>query len=74
MEKFGLLSKKEISLEQLTLVEIPVDVSQVKTIDSAEIKYTELASPLIALGIIATSLFYVKSIYDKRRLNSLINS
>jgi copper transport protein len=39
-----------------------------------EIKYTELASPLIALGIIATSLSYVKSIQDKRRLNSLIIS
>ena len=61
-------------LGTVNIIEIPVDVSQVKTIDSAEIKYTELASPLIALGIIATSLFYVKSIYDKRRLNSLINS
>ena len=40
----------------------------------AEIEYTEIASPLIALGIIATALFFVKSIYDKRRLNSLINS
>ncbi|MDC0639192.1 CopD family protein [Nitrosopumilus sp.] len=55
-------------------IEIPVDVSQIKTIDSVEIEYTEIASPLIALGIIATALFFVKSIYDKRRLNSLINS
>jgi len=55
-------------------IEIPVDISQVKTIDSVEIEYTEIASPLIALGIIATALFFVKSIYDKRRLNSLINS
>ena len=55
-------------------IEIPVDVSQVTTIDSTEMKYTEIASPLIALGIIVTSLFYVKSVYDKRRLNALINS
>ena len=55
-------------------IEVPVDVSQVKTIDSVEIKYTEIASPLIALGIIVTVLFYVKAIQDKRRLNSLINS
>ena len=55
-------------------IEIPVDVSQVKTIDSSEMKYTEIASPLIALGIIVTALFYVKGIYDKRRLNDLINS
>ena len=56
----------------------PIDLSKVKTIDNVEnnieMKYTEIASPLIALGIIATSLFFVKSIYDKRRLNSLINS
>ena len=58
----------------VNIIEIPVDVSQVKTIDSVELKYTEIASPLIALGIIFAALFYVKSIYDKRRLNSLINS
>ena len=58
----------------VNIIEIPVNVSQVKTIDSTEIKYTEIASPLIALGIIVTALFYVKAIHDKRRLNSLINS
>ncbi|MGY5143565.1 MAG: virginiamycin B lyase family protein [Candidatus Nitrosopumilus sp. bin_32a] len=56
------------------ITEIPVSITQVKEVNNIEIKYTELASPLIALGIIATSLFYVKSIQDKRRLNSLINS
>jgi len=55
------------------ITEIPVIVSQIQS-SGYEIKYTELASPLIALGIIATSLFYVKNIQDKRRLNSLINS
>ena len=58
----------------VNMIEIPVDISQIKTIDDVEMKYTEIASPLIALGIIFTALFYVKSIYDKRRLNSLINS
>lgn len=38
------------------------------------VKYTEIASPLIAAGIIATALFYVKNVNDKRRLNELINS
>ncbi len=56
------------------ITEIPIIASQIQTTNDYEIKYTELASPLIALGIIATSLFYVKSIQDKRRLNSLINS
>jgi len=58
----------------IEITEIPVSISQVQKSNDIEIKYTELASPLIALGIIATSLFYVKSIQDKRRLNSLINS
>ncbi len=56
------------------LTEIPVSISQIQESNSVEIKYTELASPLVALGIIATSLFFVKSVKDKRRLNSLINS
>jgi len=56
------------------ITEIPVIASQIQTNDNFELKYTEIASPLIALGIIATSLFYVKNIQDKRRLNSLINS
>ncbi|MGI0097555.1 MAG: virginiamycin B lyase family protein, partial [Nitrosopumilaceae archaeon] len=38
----------------------------------SEIKYVELVSPLISMGIIATSLFFVKSIKDKRRIDSLI--
>jgi copper transport protein len=38
-----------------------------------ELQYSELVSPLISAGIIATSLFFVKSIYDKRRLESLID-
>ncbi len=58
----------------IQITEIPISVTEIQNSSSPEIKYTELASPLIALGIIATSLFYVKSIQDKRRLNSLINS
>jgi len=56
------------------ITEIPTSISQIQKSNGFQLKYTELVSPLIALGIIATSLFYVKSIQDKRRLNSLINS
>ena len=56
------------------ITEIPLTISQMQSDKQFKLEYTELASPLIALGIIATSLFYVKSIHDKRRLNSLINS
>ena len=58
----------------IKITEIPVSITQIQESNNMEIKYTELASPLIALGIIATSLFYVKNIQDKRRLNSLISS
>ncbi|WP_428325240.1 virginiamycin B lyase family protein [Nitrosopumilus sp.] len=58
----------------IKMTEIPVIASQVQSSGGFELKYTELASPLVALGILATSLFYVKSIKDKRRLNDLINS
>ncbi|NND86031.1 MAG: copper resistance protein CopD [Nitrosopumilus sp.] len=61
-------------LATVKMTEIPVSVSQISTSNSLELKYTEIASPLIALGIIATSLFFVKSVQDKRRLNSLVNS
>ncbi|MDH3765917.1 MAG: CopD family protein, partial [Nitrosopumilus sp.] len=50
----------------IKMTEIPVITSQIQPSNDSEIKYTELASPLIALGVIATSLFYVKSIHDKR--------
>jgi len=56
------------------ITEIPVSASQIQSLNDFELKYTEVASPLIALGIIATSLFYVKAVKDKRRLNGLINS
>lgn len=54
----------------IKMTETPISVSQIQSTN--EIRYTEIASPLIALGIIATSLFYVKNIHDKRRLNDLI--
>jgi copper transport protein len=56
------------------ITETPRVASQIQKSNDFQLKYTELTSPLIALGIIAASLFYVKSIQDKRRLNTLINS
>ena len=58
----------------IEFTETPVTISQVQSTSKVELEYSEIAAPLISLGIIATSLFYVKSIHDKRRLNALINS
>ncbi|HET9009261.1 MAG TPA: CopD family protein [Nitrosarchaeum sp.] len=61
-------------LAMIKITEIPVTISQIPDSDGFQLKYTEIASPLIAMGIIATSLFFVKSLKDKRRLNELVMS
>ena len=61
-------------LAMIKTTEIPITVSQIPNTDNFQLKYTEIVSPLIAMGIIATSLFFVKSLKDKRRLNELIMS
>ena len=59
-------------LGMIEITELPSTASTVQTDKASDLKYTEIVSPLMALGIIATSLFFVKNIKDKRRLNSLI--
>lgn len=66
----------------IVITEIPLDTSQIMTIataaaaatENSQLKYTEIVSPLIAAGIIGTSLFYIKNVQDTRRLNELVNS
>jgi len=58
----------------IRMTEVPVSSSQIQATNTNELRYAVIASPLIAAGIIATSLFYVKGIHDKRRLNDLIDS
>jgi copper transport protein len=60
-QKLGIVSITEIAKQMIS-----------STSKEFEIKYAELVSPLISAGIIATSLFFVKSVRDKRRLDSLI--
>ncbi|MDH3278054.1 MAG: CopD family protein, partial [Nitrosopumilus sp.] len=61
-------------LGMVKITEVPLVTSQTQSTSNIELKYAEIASPLMAMGIVATSLFFVKSIKDKRRLNLLINS
>jgi copper transport protein len=56
------------------ITEVPIAVSQIQDVGDFELRYSEIVSPLIAVGIIATSLFFVKNVKDKRRLNTLIMS
>jgi copper transport protein len=59
-------------LGMVSITEIPRQATVVQS-SVFELKYAELVSPLVAAGIIATSLFFVNSIRDKKRINSLIN-
>jgi copper transport protein len=61
-------------LGMIKITEVPTGTSQVLLPEGFKLKYSEIVSPLIAMGIIATSLFFVKSIQDKRRLNDLVMS
>ena len=49
-----------------------VNYSPLKFRNEFELKYADFVSPLISMGIIATSLFFVKSVRDKRRIDSLL--
>ncbi|HSD04508.1 MAG TPA: CopD family protein [Nitrosopumilaceae archaeon] len=59
-------------LGMVSITEMPRQIAP-STGGEFQIKYVELVSPLISAGIIATSLFFVQSIKDKRRINSLVD-
>ena len=62
--------------KKLGVVSISSVPSQAKAVidssDELELNYAEIVSPLIAAGIIVTSLFFVKSVHDKRRIDELL--
>ena len=66
------VEQKPAKLAMLKLTEVPSLGGVPQKPTEFNLEYTEIASPLIALGIIATSLFFVKSVKDKRRINSLV--
>ena len=37
-----------------------------------DLNYAEIVSPLIAGGIVISSLFFVKSVHDKRRIDKMV--
>ena len=63
---------------KLGMVSISSVPSQAKAVivgdDEFNVNYTEIVSPLIAGGIIISSLFFVKSIHDKRRIDGLLQN
>ena len=66
-QRGGKLGKVSISAVPSQSIVIQEETSQ-------SIMYVELVAPIIAAGIIATALFYVKSVRDKRRVDELIST
>jgi len=54
------------------ITEIPTLQPIQEQAEKFEIRYADFVSPLISMGIISTSLFFVKSVRDKRRIDSLL--
>ena len=61
-------------LGKVSISAVPTQRTVVQENTSSDIMYVELVAPIIAAGIIATALFYVKSVRDKRRIDELIST
>ena len=61
-------------LGKVSISAVPSQIGAVQEETPQSIMYVELVAPIIAAGIIATALFYVKSVRDKRRIDDLIST
>ena len=61
-------------LGKVSISAVPSQIGAVQEETPQNIMYVELVAPIIAAGIIATSLFYVKSVRDKRKIDELIST
>ena len=68
------VEQRGAKLGKVSISAVPGQPTIIEEESTFEIKYVEIVAPLIASGIIATSLFYVKSIRDKRKIDSVISN
>ena len=68
------VEQRGAKLGKVSISAVPGQPTIIEEESTFEIKYVEIVAPLIAAGIIATSLFYVKSIRDKRKIDSVISN
>jgi copper transport protein len=66
------VEQRSNKLGSVTISENPA-ITVIPEQPAAKIQYFELAAPMITAGIVSTSLFFVKSVQDRRRLGSLID-
>ncbi len=61
-------------LGKVSISAVPTQRTVVQEDTSIDIMYVELVAPIVAAGIIATALFYVKSVKDKRKIDDIIST
>ena len=68
------VEQRGAKLGKVSISAVPGQPTIIEEESAFEIKYVEIVAPLIAAGVIATSLFYVKSIRDKRKIDDVISN
>ena len=63
-QKLGVVSISSVSGQARTVTD---------GISQSDFNYAEIVSPLIAGGIVVSSLFFVKSVNDKRRIDDMLS-
>jgi len=66
------VEQRGAKIGKVSISSVPNQTTILQESSTFEIKYVELVAPLIAVGIITTSLFYVKSVRDKRKIDEMI--
>ena len=61
-------------LGKVSICAVPTQRTVVEQDTGIDIMYVELVAPIVAAGIIATALFYVKSVKDKRKIDDVIST
>ena len=61
-------------LGKVSISAVPTQRTVVEQDATINIMYVELVAPIVAAGIIATALFYVKSVKDKRKIDKIIST
>ena len=61
-------------LGKVSISAVPTQRTVVEQDTGIDIMYVELVAPIVAAGIIATALFYVKSVKDKRKIDDVIST
>jgi len=67
------VEQRGAKIGKVTISSVPGQTTILQESPTFEIKYVEIVAPLVSAGIIATALFYVKSVRDKRKIDEMIN-